>query len=175
MTVLIIGYPDSGKSGLAEDLVMEISSPDRRIYIAAMIPYGEEGEERVAKHRRMREGKGFVTVEAPFDAADTLAERFRNDEIFAGRQQDQYTVLLECVSNLAANEMFGRFESPEEMVPAVTEDIRRLAGQVKNLVIVSNHFEITPEFDEETALYSCALDRINAGLREISDRVIEIP
>ena len=43
MNVLIIGYPDSGKSKLAEDMVLEMSAPGERVYIATMIPFGEEG------------------------------------------------------------------------------------------------------------------------------------
>ena len=55
MTALIIGYPDSGKSALAEKMVTEISSPDERIYLATMIPYGDEGAARGEKHVMMRE------------------------------------------------------------------------------------------------------------------------
>ena len=71
MTVLIIGHPDSGKSELAERMVTEISAPGERIYLATMIPYGEDGAARVEKHRKMREGKGFTTIEAPFDISHT--------------------------------------------------------------------------------------------------------
>ena len=59
-TVLIIGYPDSGKSAIAEKMVTEMSDPDCRLYVATMIPYGQEGRDRVEKHRRMRAGKGFI-------------------------------------------------------------------------------------------------------------------
>ena len=72
MTVLIIGYPESGKSELAENMVMEMAAPGDRVYLATMIPYGDEGASRVEKHRKMREGKGFETIEAPFDIASTV-------------------------------------------------------------------------------------------------------
>ena len=162
MTVLIMGYPDSGKSALAERVTEELSAPDKRIYLATMIPCGEEGAARVERHRKMREGKGFVTVEAPFDVAEALEDT-----------ADQ-TVLLECVSNLAANEMFERGKSAEETVAAVTADIAGLAASAENLVIVSNHFEITPEFDKETILYARAMDRINEELAAAADRVIRL-
>ena len=32
-------------------------------YIATMYPYGTETEEKIADHRRRREGKGFRTLE----------------------------------------------------------------------------------------------------------------
>ena len=67
MTILIIGFPNSGKSALAEQMAMEMSEAENRIYLATMIPFGNDGKERVKRHRSMRAGKGFLTVEAPFD------------------------------------------------------------------------------------------------------------
>lgn len=59
MTTLIIGYPDSGKSAMAERMVTEMSEPGERVYLATMIPFGQEGRDRIARHRKLREGKGF--------------------------------------------------------------------------------------------------------------------
>ena len=165
MTVLIIGYPDSGKSKLAEDMATEMSSPDERIYLATMIPYGEEGSARIEKHRRMRAGKGFSTVEAPFDATDT-AETAMD---LTGK-----TVLLECLSNLVANEMFERHTDSEVTAEKLTADISRLARQARDLIIVSNHFEIKEDFDEETVLYAKTLDAVNDRLTAIADKVIKL-
>lgn len=65
MFVLIIGTPDSGKSERAERLISDLAGDYPKFYIATMIPYGEEGKSRVEKHRAMREGKGFETIECP--------------------------------------------------------------------------------------------------------------
>lgn len=166
--VLIIGYPDSGKSSLAEKTVLELSDPCDRIYLATMIPFGDEGSARIERHRRMREGKGFVTIEEPFDIYDRLAAEFD-----AGGLKSK-TVLLECVSNLAANEMFERHAAPEEAADKITDDIKRLAGQVRNLVIVTNHFEKESSFDEETLAYADMVDVINDRLSVFADKVIRI-
>jgi adenosylcobinamide kinase/adenosylcobinamide-phosphate guanylyltransferase len=165
MNVLIIGYPDSGKSRLAEDMVMEMSAPGERFYLATMIPYGEEGQARVDKHRKMRDGKGFETIEAPFDAAETARK--------AGIGEKS-TVLLECMSNLVANELFERHTDSEKVIEKVVSDMSLLAEGIRDLVIVSNHFEISEGFDEETVLYAKTLDTVNERLCETADRVIRL-
>ena len=58
-----------------------------------MLPFGEEGRLRVQRHRRMRRDKGFETVECYTNLSGL--------EIPEG-----CAVLLECVSNLTANEMY---------------------------------------------------------------------
>ncbi len=165
MKVLIIGYPDSGKSELAERMVTDISAPGERIYLATMIPYGAEGAARVEKHRKMREGKGFTTIEAPFDIADAIEK---------ADKPDNSTVLLECLSNLVANELFERHASPDELTSRLSDDVVRLADKVRDLIIVSNHFDITADFDDETANYAQALDKLNDALADICDKVIRI-
>ena len=169
-TVLIIGYPDSGKSALAEKMVTEISDSAHRIYIATMIPYGSEGRARIEKHRRMRAGKGFITIEAPYDIGDALDNvgEARNFNI------EDMTVLLECVSNLVANELFERHADPDEMAERIYKDIKRIAGEARNLIIVSNHFEIEDSFDEETCVYARALDKLNEKLSTLADNTIRL-
>ena len=170
MTALIIGYPDSGKSAIAEKMVTEMSDPDERIYVATMIPYGQEGRDRIEKHRKMRSGKGFRTIEAPYDICSAVAE-LRGEETV--RLEDS-TVLLECVSNLVANELFERHADRDEMVERLYTDIRHIAEQVRNLVIVSNHFEIEDGFDEETRMYAETLDVLNEKLSKFADNTIRL-
>jgi adenosylcobinamide kinase/adenosylcobinamide-phosphate guanylyltransferase len=165
VTVLIIGHPDSGKSELAERMVTEISAPGERIYLATMIPYGAEGAARVDKHRKMREGKGFTTIEAPFDITEAIGK--------IDKPADS-TVLLECLSNLVANELFERHTLPSEITAKLSDDVKQLAGKVNNLIIVSNHFEITADFDEETKTYAQTMDTLNDELVGICDKVIRI-
>ena len=61
MMVLVTGGASSGKSAFAEDLALRLPGP--HYYFAAMKPYGEEAERRIARHRDLRAGKGFTTVE----------------------------------------------------------------------------------------------------------------
>ena len=146
-------------------MVTDISAPGERIYLATMIPYGADGAARVEKHRKMREGKGFTTIEAPFDITDAIEK--------ADVPGDS-TVLLECLSNLVANELFERHALPDEITAKLTDDVIKLAGKVRNLIIVSNHFEITADFDNETETYAQTMDTINEALGSVCDKVIRI-
>jgi Adenosyl cobinamide kinase/adenosyl cobinamide phosphate guanylyltransferase len=169
-TVFIIGSPDSGKSALAEKTVSELSDPDHRIYIATMIPYGEEGRERVRRHRMMRDGKGFITIEAPFDICSSLSDYNKSN----GGRLASMTVLLECLSNLVANELFERRSERDEMLGRLYEDIKWIAQRAGNFVIVSNHFEIDESFDEETRFYAESLDMLNEMVSGLADKTIRI-
>ena len=169
-TVFIIGSPDSGKSAMAEKIVTELSDPDHRLYIATMIPYGKEGKERVRKHRLMRDGKGFITIEAPFDICSTLNDCIKSN----GSRLGEMTVLLECLSNLVANELFERHSGRDEILRRLYEDIRWIAQRAGNLVIVSNHFEIEESFDEETRFYAETLDMLNEMITGLADKTIRI-
>lgn len=175
MITLIIGHPGSGKSALAEQMVTELSEPGGRIYLATMIPYGEEGARRIEKHRKMREGKGFETVEAPFDAAAAFDRFIESRAAFeALSDPGSITLLLECLSNLVANEMFERHTDAESLTKKIEDDILSLSAKVKNLIIVSNRFEITEDFNEETADYARTMDKVNSTVSRIADRTVRI-
>ena len=62
MMTVVTGGSGSGKSAFAEDKILSFG-PGERFYIATMHPYDEESHKRVARHQRMRAGKGFETVE----------------------------------------------------------------------------------------------------------------
>ena len=61
--------------------------------------YGEEGKKRVERHRRLRAGKGFITSEQTVQIEQAL-KKFKDSDKMS------YAALVECVSNLTANEMF---------------------------------------------------------------------
>ena len=61
MITLVLGGSGSGKSAYAEHL---LDGKTNKYYIATMQVYDAEGEKKVARHRRLRAGKGFVTIES---------------------------------------------------------------------------------------------------------------
>ncbi len=165
MTIMILGGSASGKSKIAEDTICSLCS-SRKYYIATMkVGNDEENIERVAKHREQRKEKNFVTIECPCNIENALKE-----------MDTQKNVLLECVSNLAANEMFFGTEitSIEDTVNNVVNGIKTLAKECDNLVIVSNNiFESGSEYDESTRDYIKALGQINRELIDVSDEAYE--
>ncbi|MCD7837928.1 MAG: bifunctional adenosylcobinamide kinase/adenosylcobinamide-phosphate guanylyltransferase, partial [Clostridiales bacterium] len=118
MMTLVSGGAGSGKSAYAEALILQ-SAVAPRIYLATMQAWGEEGRQRVKRHRRLRAGKGFFTVEQPLDLSEV--------EIPQGS-----AVLLEDLSNLTANECFGGagFAGTEERILTDVDSIRAQAGEL---------------------------------------------
>ena len=93
MLILVSGGASSGKSAFAEELIVR-SGLKERIYLATMQVWDKESERRVERHRAMRAGKGFATLERPLDLAGLPLP-------------PGSAVLLEDLTNLTANEYFG--------------------------------------------------------------------
>ena len=61
MMVLVTGGAASGKSAFAERVALSLPAP--HAYVATMRHGDAETEARIDRHRQMRAGKGFETVE----------------------------------------------------------------------------------------------------------------
>ena len=74
--------------------------------------YDEEGKKRVARHRAMRSGKGFVTIEQPVEIEKAL-EKIKQIESESELLQNNFgrAALMECMSNL---KMFWRWKKKTE-------------------------------------------------------------
>ena len=167
MMTFIIGGSGSGKSAYAEDYMVSISEDRKKYYIATMQIYDEEGKRKVERHRMLRGGKGFSTIEQPVDIGKAAEKMEAEDR----------TALLECVSNLTANEMFsGEVPGTEEAITEkIVGGIAVLNRELTHLVIVSNNvFEDGNVYDKTTMAYIRAMGRINQKLAEMADEVVEV-
>lgn len=166
MITLVTGGSGSGKSAYAEDVITGLAG-DCRIYIATMYPFDEESKKRVGRHQAMRAGKGFSTIECYTGLKNVTVP-------------GEADVLLECMSNLVANEMFQEDGAGEHTVEAILEGVFSLAAQARNVVIVTNEiFSDGIEYDEETRRYQKYLGEINQRIareaREVTEVVYGIP
>ena len=163
MFTLVVGGAASGKSEYAEGLVL--ASPHRpRYYIATKEPIDEEGRKRVEKHRRMRADKEFETVECYTDLASV-------------RLPARGTVLLECVGNLAANELYSPrgAGSVEGALSAIVDGVDALLAQCADLVAVSNEvFTGGTDYAAGTEDYLRLVAGVNRALARRADRVCEV-
>ena len=83
MLELVTGGSGSGKSAYAEEHICRIHRILSRkvgrklplFYIAAMIPRGEETLGKIERHRKMRETRGFQTLEWYTDIAGKIREK----------------------------------------------------------------------------------------------------
>ncbi|HCT64779.1 MAG TPA: cobalamin biosynthesis protein [Lachnospiraceae bacterium] len=159
MITLIIGGSGSGKSEFAENLAMNFGT--KKYYIATMAVNDAESQKKVERHRNMRLNKKFETIEAERNLALVNI--------------DEGTVLLECMSNLVANEVFGDGGGSENAYEAIIKGIDILNKKAENFIVVSN--EVSCDgiiYDEETVKYIALLGRINGYLARLADEVIEV-
>ena len=161
MLVLVTGGSGSGKSAFAENIA--VSFGGERTYIAAMKVTDDESRRRVERHREMRAAKGFVSVERYTDIKNLDA---------CG------TVILECMSNLLANEMFlpeGAQAKGPNAADEVIFGVESLNKKCDNVIVVTNEiFSDGIEYDEETRRYMRALGRVNRRAAEMADAVYEV-
>ena len=147
MIILITGGSKCGKSSAAESLLNGFAG--KKYYIAAMEPYGEDALRAIARHREMRRGKGFETIERPRDIGGLMLPE-------SGLPR---CALLECLTTLCANEMFtpGGITDPSEKI---IQGIKKLAAQNEKLVIVTNE-------------YIRIMSRLNSRVAALADTVTE--
>ena len=175
MITLIIGKSNTGKSALAEKLALE-TGDDKVYYLATMKVMDEAGRERVVKHRKQREGKGFITIEKEKDISG-IWEEFDLPE--------KSTVLLECVANLVSNEMFDNplFDTEgtdkktfcDSLVMKLAKDIKDVSERTANLLIVTNEYDKDCEgYDDATRLYVNTIHRVNEEIKKFTDKTFDL-
>lgn len=170
MMGLVTGGSGSGKSARAEEMICRLHHEDEHVplyYIATMVPWGSETRQKIERHRKMRAGKGFQTVEW----YTGIAEKLQEDKLI---MRDS-CVLLECMSNLTANELYMDNGAKEQTVSAVEKGIRLLRERCRHLVVVTNEvFSETGPDSTEMDLYKNNLGKINRILGKTADEVTEV-
>ena len=164
MLAVITGGSGSGKSEYAESVATSLAKRDGLplYYIATMRPFGEEGKRRVERHRKLRAGKGFETIECYVNLKEQSLP-------------DKGVVLLECMSNLTANEMFEPEGAGDNTVEEVQAGVDALRERCAHLVIVTNDiFSDGITYDEITGLYQERLGIINQNIAAEADAVTEV-
>lgn len=161
MLILVTGGAASGKSAHAERLVCE-AAPSSRLYLATMQPFGAAAQARIARHRALRQGKGFETVERPLNLAG-LAFARRYDGI-----------LLEDLGNLLANEMFAPDGAGGAAFGSILAGIAHLQDCCETLVVVTDEiFSDGLDYPPETARYIRFLAALNRDLAARADAIYE--
>ena len=167
MMTLVIGGSGSGKSTYAEKISVELGGQSNKYYLATMKVYDKEIQQKVERHRRLRSGKGFLTIEQPIRIQKALEKMEAGSRI----------ALLECISNLTANEMFSDKGNRPQMkvVESIVTSVKQLKEQMTHLVVVTNNvFEDGIFYDEATLEYIRAMGKINQLLAILADQVIEV-
>ena len=155
MIYLISGGSGSGKSKFAEDEALKYNG--RKLYIATMENKSSSAKERILKHRNMRQGKGFETLEKE--------KFFQNIDLSAYE-----IVLLECLPNLTANHIYGGGS-----INMLYDDINYLLQGAENLIIVTNDISSCAiNYSDEVYQYMQILNQLACSVAKQSDIVIEV-
>ena len=161
MFTLVIGGAASGKSEYAENLILRAGSLPRT-YIATMEPFDDECRARIARHHTLRAQKNFETLECY-----TGLERLQ--------LPNRGAVLLECMSNLVANELYSTRGAGTDAEAAILRGIDALLPQCQELVVVSNEvFSGGCDYEGDTLHYLQVLAGVNRALAARAERVAEI-
>ena len=157
----ITGGAGSGKSEYAEQLAerlhTELGGP--LYYVATMNPAPRDADAaaRIAKHQKRRAGRGYTTIECPTDIAQLRAQAL-NNAVF----------LLEDLTNLYANEVYGTSGYPHEIVAPLLE-------QAGALIIVANElYSDGIDYGPETDRFLRDLADLAAALSAAADQVTEV-
>ena len=175
MMYLVTGGSGSCQSEYAENLAMRLrerlgSAAGRLYYVATMYSYDKESDERIARHRLMRRDKGFSTIECYWAVSGIRAD-------------EKDVLLVECMSNLLANEMYmpeggikDRGDKAEkQMEETMANPLLELADRVGELVVVTNEvFSDGVRYDSESEKYRELLGKLNQRLAARAAVVAEV-
>lgn len=163
MILLITGGAACGKSAHAERFCMAKGS--KKLYLATMRPFGEAARSRIERHRKLRECKGFETLE-------------RETHLEALSFPNTYdTILLEDIGNLVANEMFANSAEPEDdtaLAARIASGVLELLTNTQMLALVTNEvFSDSVVYSPETEHYRRLLGEVNTRIAQKADVVFE--
>lgn len=160
----ITGGAGSGKSEYAEQLAerlhTEFGGP--LYYVATMNPAPRDADAaaRIAKHQKRRAGRGYTTLECSTDIAQLHAQALKN-AVF----------LLEDLTNLYANEVYGTSGHPHEIVAPLL-GLRKQAGAV--IIVANELYSDGIDYGPETDRFLRDLADLAAALSAAADQVTEV-
>ena len=160
MRILLTGGSGCGKSTYAERLARELPAP--RYYLATMRPFEAESRAKITRHQTQRADAGFITIE-------------RETDVGGVDFPTRGTVLLECMCNLLANEMFDEAGNERDVYDTILADIAKLEQRCDTLIVVTN--EIGSDgggYGASTERYIETLGRLNRVLANRFDTVAEL-
>lgn len=195
MILLVTGGSASGKSEYAENRALQLAKTEKRelIYLATMMPFGEDATKRIERHRQLRAGKGFKTIERYEDIEGLCTGESLEAQTFR-KQAKGAVIMLECMSNLTANEMFSdtkshgagvdKTASEEDTViknigairEKILSGIEALSQLAAHVVIVSIDVfgEAMQKYDAWTRSYIQCLGELNQALTIRADEAVEV-
>ena len=166
MNILISGGCKNGKSSIAENCCVALAKGGPLYYLATMKAYDQEDRDRIARHVKMRDGKGFFTIEQPTQILHAL------DQVDAA----DGTFILDSITALIINELYlpdGTVDS--EAPERVAAELIELTRHVKHVVMVSDYiYSEIDNYSDYTEAFLQALATVDKALAAHCDVVAEV-
>jgi adenosylcobinamide kinase/adenosylcobinamide-phosphate guanylyltransferase len=131
---ILLGGARSGKSTLAEKLAAQLS--DRVLYVATAIPFDDEMELRIEKHKKLRPSS-WKTMEIPTGIGKALQAEVQTFDV----------ILLDCITLLVNNLIMECSVDPDEpdeerISKAIIQEMEEIETLIKlstvDWILVSN-------------------------------------
>lgn len=158
---VVTGGSGSGKSAFAEQCILDCQGTKESILrrCTRLMKKATGGSRDIAP---MRAEKKFTTIERYTDLEHLTIPQGAD-------------ILLECMSNLTANEIYQEGGAGDNTVKAILNGIHHLLERAENLVVVTNEvFSDGITYDPETEKYLEKLGAINCQMAQIADTVTEV-
>jgi adenosylcobinamide kinase/adenosylcobinamide-phosphate guanylyltransferase len=164
LRIFISGGCKNGKSTLAQRLAASQNRGGGLYYVATMVSTGEEDDRRIARHRAERAGDGFTTI-----------ERARNISRLTGLCPPGASILIDSLTALLQNEMFGGERADFDASVRLVPELRRLIDAFPDIVLVSDFiYEDAQKYDAATERYRESLALLDRAAAERCDTVLEV-
>ena len=158
MITLVTGGTKCGKSDYAEMLMDRLMCP--KYYIATTNPVGNEAQEIIARHMKMRNQKKYTTIECMRDIAYA--------DVPIG-----IAVLVEDIGKLCANEKFadGKILRTADKI---VSGLQLISAKASELVIVTNSVGMDGiAYSPDLMEYVKEMGEISRRVAEFADNVVE--
>ena len=148
-----------------------------RYYIATMEVFGEEGRKKVERHKKLRQGKGFITIESPKDVGrEKVLEMLRPD----GQKKPFYWSVflisqpMKClVVPLKKDQNLADVQKHWQKKSALTS--KRSIKQLAFFAVITNEVGSDGEmYEKETLEYIRLLGLVNCRLAKMASEVVEV-
>ena len=164
-TILVTGGSRSGKSTFAERLGESVEGP--KAYVATCPKIDWEMEQRIAKHKASRQGKGWHTVEESLALSTVLSNL-----------NDYSVVLVDCLTLWINNILFEATNNghtvDENQIVVLVKEIKAVVQQCRFITIfVTNEvgLGLVPP-DPISRLYRDLVGRCNQEIAKWADEVV---
>lgn len=164
MICLVVGGAKSGKSMYAQNLSKKLkNSSGSMYYVATMNPYDEEDSKRIDNHIKEREGYNFKTIEVQ-----------RNIVSIVNKINKEDTLLIDSLTSLVTNEMFGLNEFNEKVENDIVYALKDISKSASNVIMVSDYISSDSIiYDKYTEVFRKELGLVNIKVAKFCDVVIE--